>query len=297
MTTRPVRPLLLVTLVLVAAPAHAVENGFEAESCAWPEVVRIFSGWGVVHDFDGPEKVECTGVYMGGQTVLTASQCVNLQPTSYEVHFSDVFGAGPDSTSRLRMTIPLDDCRLHPVLPVAACRLRDQPIMQAIPIIAPCEADELLVAGAEIFVVGANIEKRWAHATLDADVPPASTEFQLLDTVWTTQTELSSQILEARDLGAPLYVRAPEGTLRIAGITVGTEPGTWIGTWNLIDWLLEAEPQQIVLPCHSLAGAWAPSPACATLITNRSAGAGAWGRGPIVCETPQIAAPTPTCMP
>ncbi len=36
------------------------------------------------------------------------------------------------------------------------------------------------------------------------------------------------------------------------------EPGGWIGTWTLVDWLLDEEAQDVVLPCHSLAGEWAP---------------------------------------
>ncbi len=290
------RAFLLFACCLTASSAHAIEDGFEAEPCAWPEVVRVFSGWGTIGALDGPEKILCTGVYLGGRTVLTAANCVNLQPATYEIHFADAFGFKPSSVSRLRMAIPVDDCRVHPVLPVATCTMREEPTIQTIPIVPPCEVDEVMVAGAELFVVGANSNKRWASATLTGDVPPASTQFDLPDTIWTTQTELSSQILQDDDLGAPLYVRAPDGSLRIAGITSNTEPGVWIGTWGLVDWLLDQEPKEIVLPCHSLAGSWAPGPTCTELIVERSVSAGTWGRGPASCTTAQVVLPTPTCQ-
>ncbi len=291
----PTRSLLLLVFALAASPAHAIDDGFEAEACAWPEVVRVFSGWGIHGDLDGPEKATCTGVYIGGITVLTAAECVNFQPTPYEIHFADQFGFDPRDLPRLRMAIPVADCRVHPVLPIAACSLIEEPTMQTIPILAPCEVGEVLVEGAELFVVGATAEKRWVSAALAGDISPLAIEFELLDTLWTTQTELSSQVLEDRDLGAPLYVRAPDGSLRIAGITIDTEPGKWIGAWMLADWLLDHEPQDVVLPCHSLVGEWAPGPACAELITDRSIGEGAWGRGPANCRTTQTIVPASTC--
>ncbi len=295
---KPSRPLLLtLALALPCSPAHAIEDGFIAEPCAWPEVVRVFSGWGPVEDENGPETIVCTGVYIGGRTVLTAADCVQLQPAPYEIQFSDAFGPNPHSTDRMRMSIPIDECRTHPSISVAACTLREAPTMQAIPVVAPCEAAGLLSEGAELFVVGANLEKRWARASLDNDLPAGPSSFELSETIWTTMGELSSQVLELEDLGAPLYVRAPDGSLRIAALAASHEPTQWIGTWALADWLLDTEPQDVVSPCHSLAGAWQPGPQCTSLIAERSVGAGAWGRGPMVCSTDELVAPTPTCAP
>jgi hypothetical protein len=149
-----------------------------------------------------------------------------------------------------------------------------------------------------MFTVGANFDKRWAQASLSADLPAPATVFQLPpELAWTTQDGPDATILESEDLGAPLYVRAPDTSLRIAAIAVGTSPAQWVGTWNLTQWLLAGEVEDVVLPCHTPSGAWSPSPACTSLISDRSAGAGSWGRGPQVCTTASVVTPSPTCGP
>lgn len=295
--TKPRMLAMLVMLVMVPlGPARAIEDGFEAEPCVFPEVVRIFAGYGPIAVLDGP-TINCTGVYIGGHTILTAAACVDAAPAPHEVHWGEAFSGEPMSAStRLRMAIPVDDCRIHPVLPVAACTLREMPTMQSIPLIAPCEVDEVLTPGAELFAVGVHQGKQWAVAELPAAIPSNSVDFQLPDTIWTTANELSSQVLQPDDLGGPLYARAPDGSLRMAGIVLETESGRWLASWQLIDWLLEFEDPEVVLPCHSPAGGWAPAAACTQLIADRTLGEGAWGRGPAVCSTAQSITPTPTCQ-
>ena len=286
----------LVLLIWPHAPARAIEDGFAAEPCAWPEVVRLVAGQGVVPVFDGPSTIVCSGVYIGGHTVLTAAACIDASPAPHEVHWGEAIGGVPNiGSQQLRMAIPLDDCRLHPVLPVAACTLREPPTMQAIPLLAPCEVDEVLIADAELFVVGNQHAKQWAHATLPATLPSTAIEFELPDTIWTTENELSSQVLQPDDRGGPLYVRAPDGSLRLAGIALDVEPARWLSSWQLTEWLLDFEDPEVVLPCHTPTGTWSPSSACSQLITERSLGEGAWGREPAVCTTAQVIEPTPTC--
>lgn len=291
------RPLLhaLPLLLLPLGSASAIEDGFDAAPCAWPEVVRVFAGQGAVDAFDGPAPTLCTGVYIGGHTVLTAASCVEAAPAPHEVHWGERLDGSVDSVTGLRMSIPLDDCRIHPSLPVAACTLREMPSMQAIPLLAPCEVDEVMVMGAKLFTVGLYDGKRWASAALALAPASDADEFELPETVWATTTELSSQVLQPSDVGGPLYVRAPDGSLRLAGIALAYEPSRWQASWPLIEWLLEFELPEVVLPCHAPDGVWSPSPACAQLIADRSSSAGAWGRGPQVCRTQQLVTPTPTC--
>lgn len=296
--TKPLRhthALALVLLLVPLAPARAIEDGFAAQPCAYPEVVRVFAGYGPVADLDGPTPTQCTAVYLGGHTVLTAAACVEPSPQPYEVHWGEALGAAPNAGLALRMAIPLDDCRVHPTLPIAACTLREAPTMQTIPLIAPCEVDEVLTAGAELFVVGVTGDKRWASASLDSAIASQSIDFELSDTIWQTSVELSSQVLEPLDRGGPLYARAPDGSLRITGIAIDTTPSRWIAAWQLIDWLVEFEDPDVILPCHTPAGDWDPTPACTQRIADRSIGEGAWGRGPAVCTTSQLVTPTPTC--
>jgi hypothetical protein len=293
----PLALLIVPLLLLPRGPARAIEDGIEAEPCAFPEVVRMFAGHGPVGVLDGPTPINCTGVYIGGHTVLTAAACIDASPAPYEVHWGEAFPSDPTSASqRLRMAIPLDDCRVHPALPIAACTLREMPTMQAIPLLAPCEVDEVLVPGAELFAVGVHQGKTWASAELPEAISNDAFEFELPDTIWTTASELSSQILQPDDRGGPLYARAPDGSLRLAGIALAAEPGRWLASWRLIDWLLEFEDPEVVLPCHSPAGGWAPSLACTQSISDRSLGEGAWGRGPAVCSTTHTITPTPTCQ-
>lgn len=291
------KPILyaLPLLLLPLAPARAIEDGFDVEPCAWPEVVRIAAGEGPVDVLDGPQTTLCTGVYIGGRTVLTAAACVDASPEPFEVHFGELLDGSADLPRGLRMSIPVDDCRIHPTLAAAACTLRERPTMQAVPLLAPCEADELLVAGAKLFVVGIYNDKQWASATLAAAIASDSEEFEMPDTVWTTTDELSSQVLQPSDVGGPLYVRAADGSLRIAGIAQAFEPSRWLASWQLVEWLLEFEDPEVVLPCHAPDGTWSPSSACVQLVADRVAGEGAWGRGPAVCSTTQVVAPSPTC--
>jgi hypothetical protein len=289
---------LVATVGLLASHAHAIEGGFVAETCAWPETVRVFSGWGAVPIDDGQNRITCTGIYIGGRTVLTATACVQQLPGPHEIQFGDLLGASPRATNSLHAAIPIEACQPHPNLPVAACRLKQTPDIQAIPIMHECEAPSFLAVGNSAWVVGTDGSKRWATAQLLDDLPVEPGEFELpQDFAWTTSQGLDSEILEDADLGAPLFVRGTDGSLRVAAVAVGIEPAQWIGTWLLIDWLVGLDEQDAILPCHSVGGAWDPSPACASLVGDRTQAGGDWARGPRTCESQAQVVPVPTCGP
>jgi hypothetical protein len=290
--------VLAITLGLLASHAHAIEGGFAAEICAWPETVRVFSGWGAIPIDDGQDKITCTGVYIGGRTVLTATACIQQLPAPHEIQFGDLLGSDPRATHSLHAAIPVDACQPHPNLPIAACRVTQAPSLQAIPILHECEAPVFLAQGNSAWVVGTDGTKRWVTAQLLEDLPVVQTDFELpQDFTWTTAEGLASAILEDADLGAPMFVRGPDGSLRVAAIAIGIEPARWVGTWLLTDWLVGLDEQDAMLPCHTVGGAWDPSPACASLIGDRTQAADGWARGPRVCEAQAQVVPVATCEP
>jgi hypothetical protein len=289
---------LAATIGLLATHAHGIEGGFVAETCAWPETVRVFSGWGAVPFDDSQDRITCTGVYIGGRTVLSATACIQQLPGPHEIQFGDLLGATPRATNSLHASIPVENCQPHPNLPIVACRLTQAPSLQAIPILHECEAPAFLAQGNSAWVVGTDVTKRWATAQFLDDLPVAQAEFELpQDFAWTTSEGLDSAILEDADLGAPLFVRGPDGSLRVAALAIDIDPARWVGTWLLSDWLVGLDQQDAILPCHSVDGVWDPSPACASLIGDRTQAADGWARGPSVCASQTQVVPVPTCGP
>lgn len=168
--------------------------------------------------------------------------------------------------------------------------------MQAIPIMHECEASSFLTQGNEVWLVGANDSKRWVSAQLLNDLTVQPNMFALPpDFAWMTSQGLDSTVLEDEDIGAPMIARGPDGSLRVVAIAVAIDPAEWVGTWQIVDWLLGVAEPEAILPCHAADGTWQPGPGCASLLGDRTQSIGDWARGPRACEATAQVVPAPTC--
>lgn len=150
--------------------------------------------------------------------------------------------------------------------------------MQAIPIMHECEASSFLTQGNEVWLVGANDSKRWVSAQLLNDLTVQPNMFALPpDFAWMTSQGLDSTVLEDEDIGAPMIARGPDGSLRVVAIAVAIDPAEWVGTWQIVDWLLGVAEPEAILPCHAADGTWQPGPGCASLLGDRTQSIGDLG--------------------
>jgi hypothetical protein len=185
----------------------------------------------------------------------------------------------------------------------AYCILTEEPQVQAIPIMMPCEVEQHLSPGTEVVAVGFGQSvggrgatpqtqgiKRIARAETINPVFASSPVVHVLSSGWSPGRPAPG------DSGGPGFVQLPDGTWRQFGVIV-TDQVSFTTVWTKVQWMLE-DPnveEDAILPCHNASDQWCPKPNCDHLPLSPDVGAGTWARGPVSCESTHLGGGSPTC--
>jgi hypothetical protein len=255
----------------LATTHQAIYGGQPTASCAWPSVVYLGG---------------CTGTLVHPELVVLAAHCVGLEPVEA------VFG---DDFRWPRITADVKSCRSHPEAhelgkDLGFCRLSQAVAgVPIVPLLAGCEV-AVLAPGTEVVAAG------FGEAD---DALGAGPKRQVsMPIVALTETDAliggDGKDTCTGDSGGPVFVRLPDGTWRVAGVTsYGGACGSG-GHYSLLapatDWLERASGLDLT-PCHDR-GRWAPTSDCGSFPMRPEAGGGAWSDG---CANPDISRWSATC--
>ena len=167
-----------------------------------------------------------------------------------------------------------------------------------VPLLATCEAKEMLKPGYPVTLVGYGITS--ANGGGNGTKRMVTVPINSLSADGTTINVGNATMGGCHgDSGGPAYIKMPDGTWRVFGATHGAGPGgpdcAGTGVWSVlsasIDWI-EKESGLDVTPCHGPTGVWEGGPACDRFPTNPGGAGGTWAK---MCAEQPVAKPMPTC--
>jgi MYXO-CTERM domain-containing protein len=257
------------SLDAISEVPQPIVGGNECTACQWPSTVMLIG------------SLVCTGVLVHPRVVLTAKHCLDGEG-SIALTQPDTVGFG-ESRQQWTKTVAVRRCYVHPTNDVGLCTLKeDVTDVPIVPVMAPCEASELLpgkpVVEVGFGIVGANDRKnygtkKWIHGTIER----RSTN--MVDIFVTTGSQDGEYF---GDSGGPLFFRMPDQTWRVIGEDCCSDDiadaGPRISTYKSVPYHVPWMEQKLGLdltPCHDQAG-WNPGPTCTGFSTNPGAGVGEW---------------------
>jgi len=282
------RPFLLCSRVLIAActttailgcqvspPAEPIlqstqpiVGGTEATTCAWPTAVMMLG------------SLVCSGTLVHPRAVVTARHCV-MNEIRNQMRIPSMVGFG-ESRNNWAKTVNVQRCHVHPKNDIALCIL-DEAVTEIpiIPVMAPCETDELL-PGKPIVEVGFGVTgtrnptygtKKWINGVIEGR------SADLVDILVTTGTQDGEYF---GDSGGPLFFRMPDQSWRLIGedccsdeiADAGPRVSTYTSVPYHVVWMEEQSGLDLT-PCHDEYG-WSPDVSCTGVTTEPLGGVGSW---------------------
>ncbi len=218
----------------------------------------------------------------------------------------------PEGREHPQRSVKISYCRVHPewvsgsennLVDFAYCILAEEPDLQPIPMIMPCEVEAFINADHDLELAqvgfgdggldGASGRKRWATAqtngvTLSGQATPIFTA---------SFTDFTPGPAAKGDSGSPLLIKLPppHNTWRILGVVVKST--VVVPHWPHLEWMHQ-DPEVVaskILPCHDVDGTWNPTAACAGFPLNPGSGAGEWSQAPLACFTPDVGGLEASC--
>jgi uncharacterized protein (TIGR03382 family) len=265
--------------------------------------------------------LSCNMLQFGGPPGVKVGEC-HLDDPEYtndnlEVFFGEVYE--PAGSEHPGVVVPIRYCHIHPAyladpdddsVDFAYCILAEEPDIQPIPLMMPCEVERYLTADYDLDVVIAGFgiatgeedtsggragRKRWAWSSTDGAVMLSD------DTSFSTALFADFDPGNAMDgdSGGPLMVKlpAPNDGWRVVGVFV--KPLLLTPGWRYVDWML-ADPEveaAKILPCHDAQGNWQPGPNCGGFPLLPWVGQGSWLAGPHACESQNVGEQSSACGP
>jgi hypothetical protein len=243
-------------------PTSEIYGGTDVASCAWPSTVSLGGS--------------CTGTLVHERVVIYAAHC----GTGYgSVRLGESINGG---TGR---NVPTQQCKIFPggepgkgndfAYCTLAQSVTDVPI---VPILMGCEAEDYLVPGQQVTVVGFG----------NANTGPYGIKRQVTTTINSITANDEAYIGGGGkdscqgDSGGPVFVQVEDGSWRVFGITsYGGACGTG-GYYSMMHkgmtWF-ESQTGYDLTPCHDADGTWNPGPDCTDFPLTPGVGSGTWANG------------------
>ena len=243
-------------------PTTEIYGGTDVAMCGWPTTVELGGA--------------CTGTLVHERVVIYASHC----GTDYSsVRLGESINGGPGRN------VATQQCKVIPGGTTgegndfAYCTLA-QPVTDVpiVPILMGCEAEDYLVAGQPVTVVGFG----------NANTGPYGVKRQVNTTINSITANNEAFIGGGGkdscqgDSGGPVFVQVEDGSWRVFGITsYGGACGTG-GYYSMMhlgmSWF-ESETGYDLTPCHDADGTWNPGPECGSFPLTPGVGSGTWANG------------------
>jgi Trypsin len=231
--------------------------------CQWSPVARL--------------GATCTGSYVGGRILVTASHCLDTlqtlethpnSPTS--ISFTDT--GFEDDVGFFSAAVTAEVCRKHPDAPepdIGWCRLSEEPPMVArIPVMVPdrCEShwvrQQVLAAAPgklQMTTVGfgwhdeAESERGRKRYTSYGFVGREATGTGRIPVEWTDWDVAIDDPRANGDSGGPNYMRLPDGTWRLVAVHGGVmaDDNLKYSVPSYVSWIEKSSGVDIT-PCHEL---------------------------------------------
>ena len=240
-----------------ALDPQAIFGGTDVAACGWPTTVTM--------------EGACSGTLVHPQVVIYAAHC---GPGYNQV----VLGESLNSPSR---NLPVEFCKTYQGqqsgTDFAFCKLQE-PVLDIpiVPILMGCETD-ILQPGQEVTIVGFG----------DADTGPYGVKREVVTTINNIQDNEAFIGGNGKDScqgdsGGPVYVKLPDGSWRVFGITsYGGQCGTG-GYYSMMHlgmaWFEEQSGIDLT-PCHNADGSWQPGFDCQGFPTDPGVGGSDWSQG------------------
>jgi MYXO-CTERM domain-containing protein len=250
---------------LLPKPAELIGEGVVvAQPCEWPTAALLGAGG-------------CSSVLIHPQVVMTAAHCIGGSGPS-EIRFGEQ-GGMPARTVATTMCERNPDANGVSSIDYAYCLLAEPVDLAIAPPLLGCEL-EWLQMGQPFVTVG------WGNGEGGGGIKRyAPTEF----VGWNMDMIAASADpaeLCGGDSGGPTFVKLPDGSWRLVGVSSGgptgqnpgcIDPVLIVPAANAIGWI-EQQTGIDVSPCHLGDGTWDPSPACTGFAIDPEVG-GAWMDG------------------
>jgi hypothetical protein len=243
-------------------PTSEIYGGTDVATCGWPTTVELGGA--------------CTGTLVHERVVIYAAHC----GTGYSsVRLGESINGGPGRN------VSTQQCKVFPGGSTgegndfAYCTLA-QPVTDVplVPILMGCEAEDYLVPGQQVTVVGYG----------NADTGPYGIKRQVTTTINSITANDEAFIGGGGkdscqgDSGGPVFVQVEDGSWRVFGITsYGGACGTggyYSMMHNGMSWF-ESQTGYDLTPCHDADGTWNPGPDCGSFPMTPSVGSGTWANG------------------
>lgn len=243
-------------------PTSEIYGGTDVAACGWPTTVSLGGS--------------CSGTLVHERVVIYAAHC-GSNYSSVRLGESIEGGQG--------RTVQTQQCKIFPGgepgegNDFAYCTLA-QPVTDVplVPILMGCEAEDHLVSGQQVTVVGFG----------NADTGPYGVKRQVTTTINSITADNEAHIGGGGkdscqgDSGGPVFVQVEDGSWRVFGITsYGGACGTG-GYYSMMhrgmDWF-ESQTGYDLTPCHDADGTWNPGPDCGTFPMTPGTGSGTWASG------------------
>lgn len=243
-------------------PTTEIYGGTDVATCGWPTTVELGGA--------------CTGTLVHERVVIYAAHC----GTNYSsVRLGESINGGPGRN------VSTQQCKIFPGgepgkgNDFAYCTLA-QPVTDVplVPILMGCEAEDYLVAGQPVTVVGFG----------NANTGPYGIKRQVNTTINSITANDEAFIGGGGkdscqgDSGGPVFVQVEDGSWRVFGITsYGGACGTG-GYYSMMHkgmaWF-ESQTGYDLTPCHDADGTWNPGPDCGSFPLTPGVGSGTWASG------------------
>lgn len=166
-------------------------------------------------------------------------------------------------------------------LDFAYCVLAGNPRVEAPPALMGCEADEFMRNGDPLVAVGFGTDENDETGVKFSAVGEVTIGSS--STSRTFNTDYSPSQLRKGDSGGPHFVRLPDDTWRVAGVTVTFSLAHSI--WTEMAWIAQDPNVDIdgITPCYDPDGTWNPGPNCGGFPIDADKAGGSWSRATIAC--------------
>jgi MYXO-CTERM domain-containing protein len=253
----------------VDAVPSSIVGGQPTPACAFPTTVAYFA-----------DSARCTATLVHPRMITVAAHCME-GPTPVEITFGDSTTFPSASARRVRIESCTEKGGQAANEDFAYCILAD-PVndVPIVPILYGCET-EIMRPGATVVLVG--------YGYIGANTPSPNGEKRAVSLKVDAVNQKTIVMGDAThgacfgDSGGPAYVRLPDGSWRVFGVTSGSNgAGAVCGALSeyaytpyYVSWIEQTSGIDIT-PCYDANGAWNPDSRCAGFPMNPDSSEGTW---------------------